>query len=474
MIRSLFVAIALLSAAIGANAQDVTCGVVITESITLTDDLTCTGTALHVKGSADNITVDLGGHTVRSEFSGPPCGSCGTVNGEQGYWSLRNGRVAASGAAAIRANGIISVFEDLVFDTGGLAANANGTIVRNSTFVNGAGIGGFETGLTVENSDFVDGPLDRTAISCFLCGVLIRSNTFSGYRSATYLDGLFYANSNVIADNFVEGGGISFAGLGHWNGSIDVSGNHVSSAPGDGIFVGDQYESGGPLAIRDNVLVSNGGDGIYVNNAGDVTVSGNVAVANVDLGIEAPGVTDGGGNQASGNGNPLQCVGVVCAPAPLVTYTFTTQLPLGATYGTGSFTVAKALVALPLPKTVTESDLAAFSYSDPAAGSFFLADLGSLNFTLGTTPTTSSFAFIVQSEDGLRSFTGGVVDASNVGGLSTSNSFAPGGTLAHPYLRFPAVAAAKASCGLGMELAAILPALLWLRVRRKRWLAQHA
>ncbi len=41
----------------------------------------------------------------------------------------------------------------------------------------------------------------------------------------------------------------------------------------------------------------------------------NTATKNGDLGIEAvPGVTDGGGNHASGNGNPLQCVNVRCAP----------------------------------------------------------------------------------------------------------------------------------------------------------------
>jgi hypothetical protein len=34
---------------------------------------------------------------------------------------------------------------------------------------------------------------------------------------------------------------------------------------------------------------------------------------NADLGIEAvPGVTDGGGNRATGNGNPLQCVSITC------------------------------------------------------------------------------------------------------------------------------------------------------------------
>jgi hypothetical protein len=40
----------------------------------------------------------------------------------------------------------------------------------------------------------------------------------------------------------------------------------------------------------------------------------NSAFFNHDLGIEAvPGVTDGGGNRARGNGNPEgQCTGVAC------------------------------------------------------------------------------------------------------------------------------------------------------------------
>ncbi len=130
------------------------------------------------------------------------------------------------------------------------------------------------------------------------------------------------------------------------------------------------------------------------------------------------------------------------AHAASITYSFVTQLPLGTTYGTGSFTFDDALIAPPLPKTVTNLNLTAFSYSDPVAGSFTLANLGSLNFTLGTTTTTSSFAFSTLSADGLRSFTGGVVDGGNNGGLSTSVSFVGGVHLSNPSLRFPTDAGA--------------------------------
>jgi hypothetical protein len=53
-------------------------------------------------------------------------------------------------------------------------------------------------------------------------------------------------------------------------------------------------------------------DGIHVEDPG-TTIADNRANDNADYGIQAvPGVIDGGGNTASGNGNPLQCVNVVC------------------------------------------------------------------------------------------------------------------------------------------------------------------
>ena len=45
-----------------------------------------------------------------------------------------------------------------------------------------------------------------------------------------------------------------------------------------------------------------------------VTLARNHANGNIDLGIEAgEGVTDGGGNDAVGNGDPRQCAGVACS-----------------------------------------------------------------------------------------------------------------------------------------------------------------
>ena len=88
-----------------------------------------------------------------------------------------------------------------------------------------------------------------------------------------------------------------------------VSRNVVTSNQTDGILV----DSGatGTLLVR-NLASRNGDDGIDVDVPA-TTLTRNVANRNRDLGIEAvPGVIDGGGNRAAGNGNPAQCTNIDC------------------------------------------------------------------------------------------------------------------------------------------------------------------
>lgn len=89
---------------------------------------------------------------------------------------------------------------------------------------------------------------------------------------------------------------------------VSLSRNEVRGNAVDGIRVGSQ--ASGTVLDR-NVAASNGDDGLDVKDS-SAAVSRNVANSNGDYGIEAvPGV-DGGGNKATGNGNPAQCVNVVC------------------------------------------------------------------------------------------------------------------------------------------------------------------
>jgi large repetitive protein len=89
--------------------------------------------------------------------------------------------------------------------------------------------------------------------------------------------------------------------------------NVVRAAEVDDIAV--NFEHVGPvtntLLVR-NIAIGARDDGIDVESP-STTLTRNVAVHNGDLGIEAvPGVIDGGGNHAAGNGNPLQCTNIDC------------------------------------------------------------------------------------------------------------------------------------------------------------------
>jgi len=89
-----------------------------------------------------------------------------------------------------------------------------------------------------------------------------------------------------------------------------ISHNVTNSRFSDGILVNADATA---TLVTANTANENGDDGIRVDAAG-TTLTRNMANFNQELGIEAvPGVIDGGGNRARGNGNPLQCTNVTCS-----------------------------------------------------------------------------------------------------------------------------------------------------------------
>ena len=115
--------------------------------------------------------------------------------------------------------------------------------------------------------------------------------------------------SNVISANSF---GIQVASEGTESSPADrntLEANSVFGNAIDGIYVGSA--STNTVVLR-NSTSRNSDDGIDVDAPG-ATITGNTANLNGGLGIEAvPGVIDGGGNTAAGNGNPLQCTNVTC------------------------------------------------------------------------------------------------------------------------------------------------------------------
>jgi parallel beta-helix repeat protein len=89
----------------------------------------------------------------------------------------------------------------------------------------------------------------------------------------------------------------------------EVSGPPSFQGPGDGIRV-EAFTAG--TLISENYSHDNGDDGIDVR-ASSASLFRNRADNNDDLGIDAvAGVTDLGGNAATGNGNPAQCRNITC------------------------------------------------------------------------------------------------------------------------------------------------------------------
>lgn len=185
-------------------------------------------------------------------------------------------------------------------------------------------------------------------------GNVIEDNTMSGMVDGAYGIVLFGADHNIVRNNtigpalelrgFPQSGGIlicssdgntisgntildTFVGIGVDNdvsceegGSHDntISGNGIRRASGAGDFIeqtGDGITVGETAAdtlVAGNVVRRSQHDGIDVASR-TTTIRGNQVRRNGDLGIRAvPGVIDGGGNVATGNGDPRECLHVGC------------------------------------------------------------------------------------------------------------------------------------------------------------------
>ena len=320
-----------------AHASHVQCGDVITQDTTLDSDLVnCPGNGVVI--GADGITLDLGGHLIdgipeQSQY-GVDAGGHDRVTVENGsirqftYGALLthsdDGRVAEvdlretftgvrieMGSRNLVERSAISAYSAAIQISG--ISNAN-SVEDNVLTGSGNGV------LTLPGPPSLQTPIPRFN--------RIVGNTISGNQYGIFGYGyfmtiernLFDANSeagielisgidNDLAANRLRdnGGGIELEGQ---TSDTAVSRNQIVDSDEDGISLSSAAT--GPIVIERNTTSVNGDDGIDVDSE-HATITKNTANDNGDLGIEAiPGVTDGGGNKARGNGNPLQCLNVAC------------------------------------------------------------------------------------------------------------------------------------------------------------------
>ena len=349
------VAAAIAGAAQAAPTTSPACGDVVTSDVRLTSDLVCPATGLVV--GADGIVIDLNGHSIE----GPCCFSPGAfttvgIDDGGGYDRLRivDGTVTGFGTGIRFEDVRHSAVRDAIATQNGqgiLLVGSDGNTIRRSEVISSGFSLRVGDGIRLESGsdrnrlirNLVDGNEEWGVRVLGSDGNLVARNrlTANGAGGST----IFSARGSVFAhnsgrnrfvglelgesaDTWIVGNQLPMdgfylngsethvlrnvaGGFRAWGSGLEVIGNvaEPTSFEDTGILIGAGSE--GALVERN---VSNGhlDDGIGVQSPG-VVIAHNTANDNLDLGIEAvPGVIDGGGNRASGNGNPLQCVNVVC------------------------------------------------------------------------------------------------------------------------------------------------------------------
>ena len=310
-----------------ASASHVGCGETITADTTLDSDLlNCPNNGILI--GADGITLDLNGHVIDGD--GTPTAGCdpavefcdtGVSNDFDDRVTIKGGRVRdfSLGVFIFKARhnrlrglstfrntftGIVlgrsarSVVKRSSASRNGLTTDSPGIVLfesHHNRIAHNRMVGNADVGLGLEGSDHNHILHNR-----------LRRHPLDGI----VIDGRF----NEIARNRVirNGGGILISKVGNFGPIVGnvVRRNYVRGSRTGGIGVD-------PVArrtrIRRNLVVGAARDGIFVLNR-RTKLTGNRAFRNGDLGIQAvPGVIDGGGNVARHNGDPRQCVNIICA-----------------------------------------------------------------------------------------------------------------------------------------------------------------
>jgi parallel beta-helix repeat protein len=350
-----------------ARASHVSCGDTITADTTLDGDLVdCPNNGIVI--GVDDITLDLNGHQIDgdgTEFAACPTdGICdvGVVNDGHDGIRVRDGATREFGVGVLvlraRDNEVLGISSSRNVFFGAVVSGSARSAVRDSSLSrniapDGDGIGLFGSdhirivgnsirdnpgpGIHVEDS--TDNLIRRNVLARNGPSILIEAdgnevrrnrvsrgggilvargdrNVIVGNRVSRALDSIAIENGsdNLAARNVVLDARRTGIRLGI--GSPSFGGDHnivrrnlVRRSAEDGFHV---YVKDGHSLVRRNIAVGAGDDGLEIESR-STKLTSNRAVRNADLGIRAiEGVIDGGGNRASGNGDPRQCVNVRC------------------------------------------------------------------------------------------------------------------------------------------------------------------
>ena len=339
-----------------AHAAPLVCGSTVTVSSSLTTDLTCTGPAPALTLGA-GVTLNLKGHTV----SGPGTGVAILVP-QDGDVVIRNGTLTGWGAGVDTGgpvdeprSGTVAVDRVTVTDSG-TGVDASGELPFSGGKATTVTRSHFErVGTGVNASWFADVWVSASTFTDSTMGLRVDTSVadvsgsrFAGNGTAiAATEGEVHVHGSTLADNTTgiqlyfmgaatadastfRGNGVAVNALGFVP-QLSLTGNTfaantqaVELGDVDGTISSNVFRRNGSgvhgqstatnaLVVQGNVLRGNGDAIVFDAADANTSLGGNTATRNTGWGIYAPGVTDLGGNSASGNGNSPQCVGVVCS-----------------------------------------------------------------------------------------------------------------------------------------------------------------
>jgi parallel beta-helix repeat protein len=340
-----------------AVASHVHCGDVITQDTTLDSDLIgCHGPGLEI--AANNVTLDLAGHTIESDGQTNFANGHGVISINRHGVTVENGVVknftvsqvelvnvtdstvqelqltgdalttsgvrvgGVSQRNAVLHNTITSASAATIIEGRGVAVNQfsapspqpeQNTIAQNTIRGYGRGIlirssrGNLITGNDIRQGGFTGVQLDAGAD-----GNLVHQNTMAGFAyggPGNAVVEVFDSDRNVLSGNSVTGGPMNGITVGFGADGTRTENNEILRNGADGVLVSQDATA---TVVQGNQSDRNGDDGIDVENPSTL-VSGNHTWFNGDLGIEAVPGTAGSGNWSKHNGNPAECVNVSCS-----------------------------------------------------------------------------------------------------------------------------------------------------------------
>lgn len=270
----------ILSVALTAAAPATGCGMVITQSMTLTADIGPCGRG-GIVIAADNIRVDLGGHTISGRgragdgvgilFDGVTAAwvSNGTVTGFDAGVAIAGGGSNTVHQLNIRDNiGSLTAVRPAYGDGVVIVSSSFNWIFNNNITGNGpfSGVAVLSDGVTrsetnvIERNRIVDNDVARAAV-----------NEDTGIRIEGPLALGTYIKQNRIIANGLDGIAV-FEAAGSSNASTWIDRNLVqgngfhgmANRKGDGIFLADQADSS---LVNENEVTGNAANGIRVASA---------------------------------------------------------------------------------------------------------------------------------------------------------------------------------------------------------------